>query len=227
MFNKIVDYFWSRFLHRPNTVDNNITTWSQWDWSQHGEEWSNNPVWKQSLVDEVLIRYMKGCETILEIGPGGGRWTEYLVEIAQKLVVVDITPVCIDICRERFKDYSNIEYYINNGSDLSLLGSATFDGIWSWDVFVHIAAEDIRIYVDQMAKRLNPGGVAVIHHSKHGVNRTGWRSDMTAEKMKEFCAESGLEVERQFDSWDNDRVLIWPGLPLEKSPDTISVLRKL
>lgn len=224
---KIMDFFWRRFLRRPNSVNDNIAVWSEWDWSRYGEEWSNNPEWKQSLVEEVLLPYMGGRESILEIGPGGGRWTEYLVEIAKRLVVVDITPVCIDICKERFKEYSNVEYHVNNGADLSLLGDARFDGVWSWDVFVHIAAEDIRRYVSQLAGMLNPGGVAVIHHSKHGVNRTGWRSDMTATKMLEYCKESGLVVERQFESWGRDQFRIWPGLPLEKGPDTISVLRKI
>ena len=227
MIEKIKNYVWSRFLHRPNTVNNNVSVWSRWDWSQRGEEWSNNPEWKKSLVDHVLLHYMNGRETILEIGPGGGRWTEYLAGVANRLTIVDITTVCIDICKERFKEFSHITYHVNNGNDLNLLGDARYDGIWSWDVFVHIAAADIRSYVHQIALLLNPGGVAVIHHSKHGVSRTGWRSDMTAAKMLEFSSEAGLVVERQFESWGNGQFRIWPGLPLEDSPDTISILRKL
>lgn len=222
----LMEYFWRRFLHRPNTVANNVKVWSEWDWSSLGEEWSNNPEWKQSLADDVLHRYMDGRASVLEIGPGGGRWTEYLAKTARRLSVVDITPVCIDICKERFKEYSHISYFVNNGTDLSMLEDLRFDGIWSWDVFVHIAAEDVRGYITQFARLLNAGGIAVIHHSKHGVSRTGWRSDMTAAKMIEFSAEAGLVVERQFESWGNGRFRIWPGLPLEQSPDTISVLRK-
>lgn len=226
MGKNLLDNLWRRFVHRPNSVANNIKVWSEWDWSRNGEEWSNNPEWKQSLVDNVLLRYMEGRESVLEIGPGGGRWTEHLARIAKELAVVDITPVCIEICKERFSSYSNISYFINNGSDLGLLGDLHFDGIWSWDVFVHIAAEDIKSYISQCATLLNSGGVAVIHHSKHGVSRTGWRSDMTADKMIEFATDAGLVVVKQFESWGNGQFRIWPGLPLEQSPDTISVLRK-
>ncbi|WP_243371813.1 class I SAM-dependent methyltransferase [Geotalea sp. SG265] len=226
MVKSLIDNFWRRFLHRPNTVANNIKVWSEWDWSRLGEEWSNNPEWKQSLVDDVLLRYLGGRESVLEIGPGGGRWTEYLAKTAKQLAVVDITPVCIDICRERFMEYSHISYFVNNGTDLTLLGNLHFDGIWSWDVFVHVAAEDVRRYVKQFSTLINPGGVAVIHHSKQGVSRTGWRSDMTSDKMIEFSTEAGLVVEQQFESWGDGKFRIWPGLPLEQSPDTISVLRK-
>ncbi|CAH2031072.1 class I SAM-dependent methyltransferase [Trichlorobacter ammonificans] len=226
MLRKLFDCFWNRFVHRPNTIANNVKVWSNWDWSRHGEEWSNDAEWKQSLVDHVLRHYLTGRETLLEIGPGGGRWTEYLAPLARKLVVVDVTPVCIELCKERFSNYSHISYVVNDGSDLSALGDIRFDGIWSWDVFVHIAAADIRTYVNQFARLLNPGGVVVIHHSSGGVNRIGWRSDMTAAMMQEFCHECGLVLERQFTSWADGRFRVWPDLPPELNPDTISVLRK-
>jgi hypothetical protein len=50
---------------------------------------------------------------------------------------------------------------------------------------------------------------------------------MTEKKMVEFCSNNGLLVERQFEQWQEGRQRIWPGLPLEKSPDTISILRKI
>jgi ubiquinone/menaquinone biosynthesis C-methylase UbiE len=212
--------------HRRNTVANNRRVWSQWDWSQCGEEWSNSDEWKASLVKEVLYRHIPRGGTILEIGPGGGRWTEYLLPISSHLILVDVTKECIDVCRDRFADIPQIEYHVNDGRDLGFVPTESVNAIWSWDVFVHVAAVEIERYVEQFQRILSPGGTAVIHHSRLGVSRTGWRSDMTSKKMNEFCSKFGLMLQEQFEEWDNGVHRIWPGLPLDKCPDTISVIRK-
>jgi GT2 family glycosyltransferase/ubiquinone/menaquinone biosynthesis C-methylase UbiE len=191
--------------HSENTVANNLKRWSNWDWSRYGEEWSNNEVWKMSLVNDVLYRYMPKSGTILEIGPGGGRWTEYLLPRASRLILVDVTEGCIEICRKRFKDQDNIEYHVNDGKDLSFLPDSCIDAIWSWDVFVHIRSSDVEKYIQQFSRVLKNGGSAVIHHSKNGISRTGWRSDMTDKKMIEFCEYCGLHVDRQFEQWQDGK----------------------
>lgn len=162
----------------------------------------------------------------MEIGPGAGRWTEYLAKRAARLILVDLTPLCIEMCKKRFESMSHLEYFVNNGNDLSFIDERSIDRIWSWDVFVHIMSEDIRHYVLQFARLLKPGGMAVIHHSRHGIDQRGWRSDMTAAKMGEFCDEAGLVLTKQFDSWDQGRVQIWPDLPAGKGPDIISILQR-
>ncbi len=143
-----------------------------------------------------------------------------------KLTLVDLTPKCIDICKERFKEFDNIDYIVNDGKDLSVVPDASIDCIWSWDVFVHIDAGDIRNYMREFSRVLSPGGHGTIHHSKNGKSNTGWRSNMTTEKMKIYCAEYGFRLIRQFDSWDNDQVHIWPTLAPHAGPDIISIFEK-
>ena len=182
----------------PNTITENRKLWQIYDWSRRGEEWTISPEWKQRLIDELLLPNIPRGSTVLEIGPGAGRWTEHLILLASKLTLVDVTPECIRLCREQFGDRA--EYYVNDGSDLSFVRDASIDRIWSFDVFVHIAANDIGKYVSQFRRVLTPGGMAVIHHSANGRNAKGWRSDMTAEMMREFCARFSLELLHQFDS---------------------------
>jgi ubiquinone/menaquinone biosynthesis C-methylase UbiE len=211
---------------KRNTIDNNREEWSKWDWSNFGEEWSNNPEWKASMIEHVLVPNVPTDSRILEIGPGAGRWTQHLITRAKHIILVDLTPKCIEICRQRFRDFKNIEYFVNDGKDLGFIQSNSIDCIWSWDVFVHIQSEDTRHYVKQFSRILSAGGKGIIHHSKKGRSRTGWRSDMTAKSMKQHCNEYGLKVIKQFDSWDDDKVRIWPGLSQKEQPDIISVFSK-
>ena len=90
---------------KPNTIENNLEEWSNWDWSKHGEEWSNTPEWKNNLIEHVLKPNVPINSNILEIGPGAGRWTEHLVERAARLILIDLVPKCIEICKERFKAF--------------------------------------------------------------------------------------------------------------------------
>ena len=74
-----------------NTVVANWLQWSGWDWSKNGEEWSNTPEWKASLITHVLEPSVPIGSRTLEIGPGAGRWTEALVDRASQLWLVDLT----------------------------------------------------------------------------------------------------------------------------------------
>jgi len=187
----------------PNTIEANLEEWQHWDWADKGEEWTISPAWKASIVESVLKPNVpEGCR-VLEIGPGGGWWTEFLIARAAHVSAVDLTPRCIEVCRERFRSAINVDFFVNDGRDLSFLPAASFERIWSYDVFVHIAAADVDNYVRQFATLLVPGGVAVIHHAKAGRFAGGWRSDMTADKMREIAVRHGLTVSEQFDTWDD------------------------
>lgn len=227
MFGKIFHKI-KRFIKpiKPNTVDNNLDAWSNWDWSDKGEEWSNNPEWKESLVEYVLLPNIPEDCRVLEIGPGGGRWTEYLITRAKKIALVDLTQKCIELCKERFSNCENIDYFINDGRSLDMIDTESIDRVWSWDVFVHIQASDIRPYISEFSRILVSGGRAIIHHSKNGRDDRGWRSDMTAEKMHEFCNENNLRVVSQFNSWNEGKNWIWPDFPSGDGPDIISIIEK-
>lgn len=213
--------------HLNNSVVNNLKMWSNYDWTNLGEEWSNNEEWKESLVEHILNPNIPEGSDVLEIGPGGGRFTEYLLDRGNKIYLVDLTQKCIDLCKERFKEYSNIYYFVNDGKSLDMIADNSIDRIWSWDVFVHINDTDIKNYVRQFDRILRPGGIGIIHHSKKGKSSRGWHSNMTAKKMCVFCNENNLEVISQLECWGNENYQIWPNLDPDLCPDTISIFKKL
>lgn len=220
---------WNRFLKREtreNTIENNCAKWSDYDWSRKGEEWSNNPAWKKSFIHHVLERYVPAELDVLEIGPGAGRWTEHLAPTSRRLFLVDLTPRCIEICRERFGHLDHVDFFINDGKHLKGIEDQSIDRIWSWDVFVHIQSTDIRCYIDEFRRVLRKSGLGIIHHAKSGRNALGWRSNMTDRLMVDFCLDAGLEVVDQFDSWDDGKFWIWPDFVAGQGPDIVTVFRK-
>lgn len=196
---------------RRFTADFNRQLWNGYDWSARGEEWTRNDAWKQAVVDEFLTPYVPEGGTVVEIGPGAGRWTDILRNRARRLYLVDVAETPLKLCRERFSESDNIEYLLTPGHEIAV-PAASIDAIWSYDCFVHITPLDIRGYVREFARVLRPGGSAVIHHAgapdPGAVYRTGARSDMTDKMAVDFAEESGLEVLRQTQRFANPRDLV-------------------
>ena len=130
---------------------------------------------------------------IAEIGPGGGKWTEFLQARCRTVYLVDVAEKPLELCRARFASATNIEYLLSDGRSLPVATQA-LDGVWSFDAFVHINPLDIRQYFQEFARTLKPGGVAVIHHAgAHDPTmtyRTGSRSDMTDQMALAFAQEA-------------------------------------
>jgi SAM-dependent methyltransferase len=152
---------------------------------------------------------------VLEIGPGFGRWTSHLVSEARHLIVVDVTERCIEFCRSRFADRTNLEYWTNDGQSLEMIEPESLDFVFSFDSLVHAEAHVLRQYLLQLGRTLRPGGTGFIHHSNLGaladgegaipswVARKNWRAEsMSARLFREFCDEAGLEcVSQEIVNW--------------------------
>jgi SAM-dependent methyltransferase len=212
---------------RDNSPAENERRWTEWDWSGRGEEWTLSEEWKQALIDDVLARWIPEGGSVLEIGPGAGRWTEALLARASRLTLVDVSGRPLELCRQRFAEARERIAFVNTtGCRLAGVPDASIDAVWSFDVLVHVAPRDIAGYLAEIARVLGPGGVAVLHHSD-GRNRgelpsrAGWRAPMSRGLLARLAAERGLRIERQLDSWGPDE-----RYDLDAFGDAITVLMR-
>lgn len=151
----------------PN-IETNIEMWTKYDWSQKGNEWSaywGNEVaqWHGDIFQR--IKNFLPAKNVLEIAPGYGRWTQFLLHLAEKLTLVDLAENCIDACKERFQAYNHIEYHVNNGKSLPMIPDNSIDFIFSFDSLVHAATDAMEGYIKEFSRVLKPEGFAFIHHS--------------------------------------------------------------
>ena len=149
--------------------------------------------------------------TVLEIGPGFGRWTQYLRHLCRRLILIDLSERCINACRERFAGDTRIEYIANDGASLEMVPDQSVDFIFSFDSLVHAEADAVGAYLEQAARKLKPGGAGFIHHSNLGafvhprtghvrrfVTKRNWRAEsMSADVFRRSCDAAGLECRSQ------------------------------
>jgi ubiquinone/menaquinone biosynthesis C-methylase UbiE len=219
-----IKYLEKRYnLQGMNSKELNSLIWELWNWEKDaGEEWTKSKEWKQSLIDEVMLKYIKKNSIILEIGPGAGKWTESLQQLSHKLILVDISKKCIEICKKRFRHCTNVSYFVTKGSSLSFLPDNSVEFIWSFDAFVHIAPDDIEDYIKEFNRVLITNGQGVIHHAGEGGLHGGWRSSMTSQMFAGFLEKNNLRLINQFDSWgDNGQYNV------KYYHDTISIFKKI
>lgn len=208
-------------------------------WSEDGDEWSGMAAycgqpyseWKEELVETFMASMPSGAR-VLEIGPGHGRWTEYLIPKAETVALVDLNQSCLDSCRDRFEDCPNVSYHLTKAFSLQFLPDSSIDFVWSFDAFVHMDPEVVHGYLDELGRVLAPGGRAVLHHADrpdwslklspiarrlgrpgrilqrlvilHRLRDDGYRSDVSARLVAQWASAAGLIVLRQTDSWGKD-----------------------
>ena len=182
----------------PDVSENRRTWNTPSSWSAGGDEWSGpwggtELMWYGTLLPRLHAFLPAG--TILELGPGHGRWTQYLKEVADRLVLVDLAEACIAACRERLGADSGISYHVNDGKSLDMVADRSIDLVFSFDSLVHAEADVLEAYLGQLASKLTPDGVGFIHHSNMGAYRRGTRlARMVPERLRRVLTRRRLLV---------------------------------
>src|SRR5262249_46593755 len=146
-----------------NGIDRNRSFWAKYEWPQDGDEWSAALGGTQAMWYGVILPRIHAFlpnRNVLEIAPGHGRCTQFLLPHAEHLTIVDLVPECIEACRRRFASASNIEYAVNDGRTLPMVNTSSIDFAFTWDSLVHVEREPVESYVRELARVLTPGGFA-------------------------------------------------------------------
>ena len=155
------------------SIDENLKQWNEdYDWHLAGESWSEP--WGSGAAQWYgciypRIRRFLPAPTILEIAPGFGRWTEFLLSHCDTLIGIDVAPKCVDVCRQRFAERPGASFETNDGHSLPMVADSSVDFAFSFDSLVHVEAEVLKGYLTELARVLKPDGVAFLHHSNLGA----------------------------------------------------------
>lgn len=134
-----------------------------------GEEWSeawggSEAQWFGCLYPR-LHRFLR-VGNLLEIAPGFGRWTHYLLVYVQgRYTGVDLSQACVEYCKDRFSGFSNTAFLVNDGLSLDNVEDGLFDLVFSFDSLAHTNLDVHQNYIPQILRKLTQNGVAFIHHS--------------------------------------------------------------
>lgn len=160
-----------------NRYANDWNTYSEgWDqqyggrYRHLGDEWCDDGTADRAHERRIMglvEPWLRTDTRALEIGPGGGKWTVRLAPRVGSLVVFDVSAAMLERTRTRCESerLAHVSFVLGDGHGLTGIADESLDLVFSYDVFVHIALEDTVGYLDELARVLVPGGVALIHHA--------------------------------------------------------------
>lgn len=151
-----------------------------------------------AVVDRYITPFVTPHTVAMEIGPGGGRWTQFLVG-ARELVLVDLNPEFFPYLEAKFgPQVSALRFYQTQNAELDGIAAESIDFVFSFGAFVHIDPADIRTYLVHLTRVIRPGGRAVLQYAdkeKKAARENDSFSNMNALAMQAFAVETGFLIE--------------------------------
>jgi SAM-dependent methyltransferase len=154
--------------------------------------------------DHYLAPYATPDSTVVEIGPGGGRWTRYMLG-ARHVYAVDFHQELLDTVKANVRS-PRLTFIRNNGDDFPGIPAGSIDFVYSFGTFVHLDIDIIGRYLANIKALLRPGANVVIHYSDMtkplGRSNKGF-SENDPEKMIALVKSHGYTV------YEEDRGTLW------------------
>ena len=103
----------------------------------------------------------------LDFGCGVGRVARHLCDRFERGVGVDVSGAMIERAIELNPVGERMRYQLNESDDLSLLGDASFDLVYSGIALQHIPPPAAAAYIREFVRILRPGGIALFQVPSH------------------------------------------------------------
>jgi autotransporter strand-loop-strand O-heptosyltransferase len=177
-----------------------------WDvWEQDGHEWSEqfggtDKLWEEYIGSDIE-KYLSG--NVLEIACGHGRMTEKLLQNEIEYTGIDLNQNCVDRCKEIFVDYSNVNFIVNDGISLNMIGDKSIDLVFSWDSFVHMHKNVVESYFSEISRVIKDDGKILIHHANfsggYDLSFKNWhgRANLTHQEFLTICKKYSIKIINQ------------------------------
>ena len=210
-----------------NNIDSNIHYYENYDWSEHGEEWSSpwgntQGLWKATIFPR--IRKFLPAKRIVDIGCGHGRLGHYLHHhTIEHLTLIDLMPDCVTQSTNRMKGLDNVSVRQTDGTTLTDVSDHSIDFIFSFYSLVGADIHTLDSYMAEISRCLTKDGVAFIHHSnaRHYFDPTSTHqsrsmallstyrdSSVCSKTLATHAQEHGLTCfEQECVNWDVEQVL--------------------
>ena len=146
----------------PSIQENRDVWGNENSWEADGDSWSTawggaETQWHATILPRIC-RFVPAAR-VLEIAPGYGRWTSFLIDCADQYIGVDMNPNCVSACRTRFASASHATFLANDGKSLAMIGDNSIDFAFSFDSLVHVEIDVIEAYLHELSRKLSPTGL--------------------------------------------------------------------
>jgi ubiquinone/menaquinone biosynthesis C-methylase UbiE len=179
--------------------------------SKVAEAWTDSPYyddaekyshmfWQEGRIFKRLFGTLD-LTNVLELSCGHGRHAEKVALMADRLTCVDIISANIEFCRNRLRNFKNVNFVKGNGYRFPDIPNDSMSAIYCYDSMVHFTPDIVESYLKDTRRVLAHGGRALFHHSnfpapmdRHYGQNPHARNHMTKELFGRYAHDAGLVV---------------------------------
>lgn len=130
-----------------------------------GEEWGG-PDFADLVVEELAKPYLGTEADVLELGCGGGKFSQRLAPRCKSLLCSDISPKMIQQTKAELARKGvdgNVSFKVVNGIDFDGIPDRSIDFVFSYDVQLHLQPQNVFSYMIDARRVLRDDGVFMLH----------------------------------------------------------------
>lgn len=172
------------------------------------------------IRDRYVLPYVNPTHVALEIGPGGGRWTRYLLGFCA-LYLIDYHAEILAECRRAFRRHSHLRFITNSGTDFPGIAAHSIDYVFSFGTFVHLDLPIIEAYLGAIKAILRPRANVVLQYSdkrKIMAQINPGFADTTPEQVRAAVEAAGFAV------LEEDLTTLWHSSVIRCTPAPAEIL---
>lgn len=163
----------------------------------YGLDWGDPDVVEplKFIRDRYVLPYVSSEHIAVEIGPGGGRWTRYLLGF-KRLYVIDYHSELLEELKKNYRK-SSMQFVKNNGTDFPGIDKESIDYLFSFGTFVHLDTALIKSYLVNMKPIVKYNANIVIQYSDKTKVMAQFNegfSDNTPDKMRQIILTAGYKI---------------------------------
>lgn len=166
--------------------------------SHYGDRWGDplNVPELRAVRARFVDPFVGADVTALEIGSGGGRWTQFLLP-CRRIYCVELNREMFTYLAARFAEARHLVFTPSSGTDIPGVPAGSIDFAFSFGTLVHLEVDLIEAYLRSLAPLMRVGGQACLHvantRKPAGRAKDGF-ADNDPERMAALLARTGFSV---------------------------------
>ncbi len=192
-----------------------ITVIGYYNTHHHQKKWTHTAIncfnsgheysWGGPLEEKVLGDYIKikNCfllphisnKSVLEIGCLDGKWSQYIVPIAQHTFLVDLSKEILPALQNKLNNPERYTFYETKGYELNGIEDASIDYIFSMDTLVRVNKRFLNLYFKEFKRVIKKNGKILIHLpciTSEGSQQRGFVK-LTSNDITRMMTDNGLK----------------------------------
>jgi ubiquinone/menaquinone biosynthesis C-methylase UbiE len=177
--------------YNPEIPRNRYDNYGDHEWTRLEKDGQGELLYQVHL--DILKRYVKSADRVLEIGAGSGRYTKDLAVMCAELTAADLSSHQIEFNKSKMRELSLIHrikaYHVLDVLDMSVFEDSSFDCIVCIGGVINYLLDKEKDGIQEMLRVLKPNGTLIVG-SMSFIGASLYYLDGIRYEKKQFGLES-------------------------------------